>query len=433
MEYLDKVLGVKVTYDDVEFKHLPNFIATRYRLQMVSMNEQKMIFLYPKTELEQIEVLKKHIARIQKNENLPVVLVLRELSFRQKEYLIREKIPFIVDGKQIYLPFMAVYLQERCSAEKKTREEILPAAQMLLLHFIYGGAQELSTSQAAKDLELTPTSISRASRQLEEMGLLHIRKVGVQRIMQSEDSPKTLFQKAGDKLLNPIKRTVYIPKELVGTELLESGYSALAEYSMLNTPNVRCYAAERISQWKDVMTNSLQNSLVQVAVEMWRYNPRKLSTRNIVDELSLALALREDADERHVTRSVRKMNLLKIHHIAIIVSDYEAAKDFYVNKLGFSVIRENYRPERKDWKLDLRVNEQTELEIFAVANPPKRVNRPEACGLRHLAFCVDSVEQTVNELAEVGIECEPIRIDDYTGKKMTFFHDPDGLPLELHE
>ena len=103
------------------------------------------------------------------------------------------------------------------------------------------------------------------------------------------------------------------------------------------------------------------------------------------------------------------MNLSKIHHIAIIVSDYEAAKDFYVNKLGFAVIRENYRPERKDWKLDLRVNEHTELEIFAEENPPKRVNRPEACGLRHLAFCVDSVEQTVNELAEVGIECEPIR------------------------
>ena len=306
MEYLDKVLGVKVIYEDVEFKHLPNFVATRYCLHMVSMNEQKMIFLYPKTELEQIEVLKKHIARIQNNENLPVVLVLKELSFRQKEYLIREKIPFIVDGKQIYLPFMAVYLQERCSAEKKTREEILPSAQMLLLHFIYGGAQELSTSQAAKDLELTPTSISRASRQLEEMGLLHIRKVGVQRIMQSEDSPKTLFQKAGDKLLNPIKRTVYIPKELVGTELLESGYSALAEYSMLNTPNVRCYAAERISQWKDVMTNSLLNSQVQVAVEMWRYNPRKLSMRNIVDELSLALALREDADER-VEEAVEEM------------------------------------------------------------------------------------------------------------------------------
>ena len=85
MEYLDKVLGVKVTYGDVEFKHLPNFIATRYRLRMVSMIEQKMIFLYPKTELEQIEVLKKHIARIQKNENVPVVLVLKELSFHMSE------------------------------------------------------------------------------------------------------------------------------------------------------------------------------------------------------------------------------------------------------------------------------------------------------------------------------------------------------------
>ena len=306
MEYLDKVLGVKVTYEDVEFKHLPNFIATRYRLQLVSMDEQKIIFLYPKTEMEQIEVLKKHIARIQKNENLPVVLVLKELSFRRKEYLIREKIPFIVDGKHIYLPFMAMYLQERCSAEKIPREEILPSAQMLLLHFIYRGAQDLSTSQAAKDLELTPTSISRASRQLEEMGLLHIKKVGVQRIIRSEDSPKILFQKAGDKLLNPVKRTVYIPQKYVGADLPESGYSALAEYSMLNAPNVRCYAAERISQWKDVMTNSLQNSQEQVAVEMWRYNPRKLSTRDTVDELSLALALREDTDER-VEEAIEEM------------------------------------------------------------------------------------------------------------------------------
>ena len=95
------------------------------------MDGQKVIFLYPKTELEQIEVLKKHIARIQKKENLPVVLVLNELSYRQKEYLLREKIPFIVDGKQIYLPFMSVYLQERCDAEKQPREDLLPSAQLL--------------------------------------------------------------------------------------------------------------------------------------------------------------------------------------------------------------------------------------------------------------------------------------------------------------
>ena len=127
------------------------------------------------------------------------------------------------------------------------------------------------------------------------------------------------------------------------------------------------------------------------------------------------------------------MKLNSVHHIAIIVSDIEKAREFYIYKLGFEVIREKYRKERGDWKLDLRVDEHTELEIFAEKNPPKRVNRPEACGLRHLAFRVESVEETVKELAEMDIECEPIRTDSYTGEKMTFFFDLDGLPLEIHE
>lgn len=127
------------------------------------------------------------------------------------------------------------------------------------------------------------------------------------------------------------------------------------------------------------------------------------------------------------------MNLSRIHHIAIIVSDYEASKDFYVNKLGFQIIRENYRPERNDWKLDLKVNEATELEIFGVKNPPARVTRPEAAGLRHLAFFTDNIEETVSELKEKGIVTEPIRVDEFSGKKFTFFADPDGLPIELHE
>ncbi len=127
------------------------------------------------------------------------------------------------------------------------------------------------------------------------------------------------------------------------------------------------------------------------------------------------------------------MELSHIHHIAIIVSNYEVSKDFYVNKLGFSVIRENYRTENKDWKLDLRVDSQTELELFAPKDPPKRPSYPEACGLRHLAFHVEDIENTVKELKDRGIECEPIRIDPFTDRKMTFFSDPDGLPLELHE
>lgn len=126
------------------------------------------------------------------------------------------------------------------------------------------------------------------------------------------------------------------------------------------------------------------------------------------------------------------MNLNTIHHIAIIVSDYEKSRDFYVNKLGFEVIRENYRPYRDDYKLDLKLGD-CELEIFSGKNNPPRPSYPEACGLRHLAFKVENIEDVVKELVDMGIEVEDIRLDTFTENKMTFFHDPDGLPLELHE
>ena len=108
------------------------------------------------------------------------------------------------------------------------------------------------------------------------------------------------------------------------------------------------------------------------------------------------------------------MKLNTIHHIAIIVSDYERSRDFYVNKLGFSVIRENYRPARDDWKLDLRINETTELEIFGVRNPPKRITGPEAAGLRHLAFYAEDLDGMIAELEQMGIEVEPVRVDEFT-------------------
>ena len=125
------------------------------------------------------------------------------------------------------------------------------------------------------------------------------------------------------------------------------------------------------------------------------------------------------------------MNL--IHHIAIICSDRESALDFYSNKLGFPIIRENYRPERDDRKIDLAINDSTELELFIMKDHPQRVSNPEAYGLRHLAFRVESVADKVKELEALGISCEPIRTDAFTGEAMTFFADPDGLPIEIHE
>ena len=125
------------------------------------------------------------------------------------------------------------------------------------------------------------------------------------------------------------------------------------------------------------------------------------------------------------------MKLNRIHHIAVICSDKDTTLNFYHNKLGFQILRENYRPERDDWKIDLKLDD-SEIELFIMKDHPLRPS-PEAYGLRHLAFRVDSVDETVAELESMGIPCEPIRRDAFTGEKMTFFRDPDGLPLEIHE
>ncbi|EHC12299.1 VOC family protein [Fischerella thermalis] len=120
-------------------------------------------------------------------------------------------------------------------------------------------------------------------------------------------------------------------------------------------------------------------------------------------------------------------------HVAIICSDYECSKRFYTEVLGFSIINESFRRERNSYKLDLRVGENDQIELFSFPNPPQRVSQPEACGLRHLAFQVENIDEVVSELKAKGVEVEEIRTDEITGKKFTFFQDPDALPLEIYE
>ncbi len=127
------------------------------------------------------------------------------------------------------------------------------------------------------------------------------------------------------------------------------------------------------------------------------------------------------------------MRTTGFHHVAIICSDFECSKRFYTEVLGFSIINETFRKERNSYKLDLRVGENHQIELFSFPNPPQRVSSPEACGLRHLAFQVENVEEVVSELKAKGVEVEDIRIDEITGKKFTFFQDPDALPLEIYE
>ena len=128
-----------------------------------------------------------------------------------------------------------------------------------------------------------------------------------------------------------------------------------------------------------------------------------------------------------------QLNLIAVHHIAIICSDYNVSKKFYTEVLGLSVIKETYRSERESFKLDLSLNDQYIIELFSFPNPPARSSRPESCGLRHIAFKVNNIESAIHSLQEKGVVCEPIRIDELTNKRFTFFTDPDHLPIELYE
>jgi glyoxylase I family protein len=127
------------------------------------------------------------------------------------------------------------------------------------------------------------------------------------------------------------------------------------------------------------------------------------------------------------------MEILRTHHVALIASDYARSKAFYTEVLGLPVIREVFRAERNSHKLDLQLPDGTQIELFSFPNPPDRPSYPEACGLRHLAFEVADVDRAIGHLQVRGVVAEPIRVDEFTGRRFTFFADPDGLPLELYE
>lgn len=122
-----------------------------------------------------------------------------------------------------------------------------------------------------------------------------------------------------------------------------------------------------------------------------------------------------------------------VHHIAIICSNYEQSRHFYTAVLGFDVVREVYREDRNSWKLDLAINGQYQIELFSFPNPPARPSQPEACGLRHLALKVKDIDDAIRRLKAGNVACEDIRTDPYTGKRFTFFSDPDNLPIEFYE
>ncbi|MDO4523588.1 MAG: MarR family transcriptional regulator [Eubacteriales bacterium] len=297
MDLIKKIFHIKIKYTDETYS-LPNYMRGRYTIRSAWFDQQKVFLLYPKTQLDTFSAIRKRIEKMRSIERIPVVLMLDRITARERQGMIEAGIPFVVSDKQCFLPFVGMLLTERCDAELEPKEKLIPSAQMLLFHYINNAEKDLFTSSAITTLGVSAMTITRAVRNLEQTGLIQVYKSGVQKVMTTDLTRKELYEKAKPYLLNPIKRTVYIPADTVDKSLLYSGESALSLVSMLNPPRIQCYAAVSDEQWKSDVSDLLINEQNQVALQIWKYDPKALAGENHVDVLSLAACYLDEEDER---------------------------------------------------------------------------------------------------------------------------------------
>lgn len=297
MDYIGSTLGLTVTCMPwAHINNMPYFITERYDIQKVSIGPAQALMLKLKTDLPPVNTLQKHIARIQKGERLPVLIELETISKYRRDALIKARIPFVVPGKQLYLPFLGAVLNERCDPEAESAEKLLPSAQVLFFYYLYSNQDRIYMNQAVKELPYSAMSVSRASRQLIQTGLFEERKEGVQKLLIARYTREEMFSRMRPGLIDPVKRRIYVALDTVPEQCRVAGLSAMAHYSMLNEPALHCYAAD-VSAKLDGAT-TLADTEQQAQIEIWKYDPAILSKDNWVDPLSLVMSLRDNPDER---------------------------------------------------------------------------------------------------------------------------------------
>ena len=297
MDYIGQTLGLKVTYIPWDgANNMPYLITDRYEIQKVAIGTVTAWMITLKVEFPSVGTIKKHIARIQKAEPYPAFLVLDRVSKYRRDALIKAHIPFVVPGKQLYLPFLGVALNERCDSEAESTEKLLPSAQAIFFYYLYGKQDRIYISDAVKDLPYSAMSVSRAAKQLVQTGLFEECKEGVQKLLITRYNRKEMFEQMRPLMIDPVKRRIYIVLEDIPVQCCLAGYSAMAHYTMLNVPALTCYAADVGAKLKGAAV--LTDADHQAQVEIWKYDPAILCKGNCVDPLSLIVSLQENPDER---------------------------------------------------------------------------------------------------------------------------------------
>ena len=297
MDYIAQTLDLKVTYIPWDgANNVPYLITDRYEIQKVAIGTATAWMLKLKVEFPSVNTIQKHIARIQRAEQYPAFLVLDSISKYRRDALIKAHIPFVVPGKQLYLPFLGVALNERCDSEAENTEKLLPSAQAIFFYYLYSKQDRIYINDAVKDLQYSAMSVSRAAKQLVQTGLFEECKEGVQKLIIARYDRKEMFERMQPLMIDPVKRRIYIALEDIPPQCCLAGYSAMARYTMLNAPALTCYAADVGAKLKGAA--GLTDADHQAEVEIWKYDPTVLCKGNCVDPLSLIVSLQENPDER---------------------------------------------------------------------------------------------------------------------------------------
>lgn len=274
---------------------LPLYISGSYQFESASIGGCRCVMIIPKEELATVPALKKQIRKIQAVDAVPVVLKLASVSAYRRKSLIENRIPFITP-KQLFLPFLGAILTDEKEADQT--EKFMISTQQLFLYFIYSKKSELYLSEATEQLPFSAMTVSRAVRQLEATGLFEVRKEGVNKIIGTNISRMELFGKAGKYLSSPVRRSGYIEKAQVTSDMVPAGEAVLSEKTMLNPGRIFAYAVYEKQFEKKLLMDELIDPGRQVRLELWTYDPRQFSADHMADDLSVGLSFMGNTDER---------------------------------------------------------------------------------------------------------------------------------------
>ena len=303
LNYISEVLNINCSQIDIPLDKiiLPLYLDL-YEVQPISLDGVKVLFITPRETLSNVKALKKHLEKMQSLSGCFVSLLLNDISETRKKSFLENHIPFVVTNNQIYLPFMAIYLQEKNKTKIEAVSQLTPAAQLVFINFFKQNSEALAVASFAKKLQFSEMSTTRALRQLVATGLFEIKKGTITNsnlLVTKVKDKEELFNKIEPYLINPVKNFFYIDKEeLNNKELLPSGETYLSMFSMLGKEELDTWAFYGKATDFKTATNELTDISKQAKIEIWKYNPKLVCLEETNDSISVYLSLKNSTDAR---------------------------------------------------------------------------------------------------------------------------------------